>query len=81
MKNGVKGIFLNKQSMKYDVRINRRNITYNIGKFVTYEDAIVARDEFLQAYELTPPEIYIEKYSRQWWEEQAELQRERFGHR
>lgn len=78
MKNGVKGIFLNKATQKYEVRLNRRNVTYSIGRFESYEEAIIARTDFLNRYAITPPEEYIEKYSKNWWEMKAKEQRERF---
>lgn len=78
MINGVKGIFLNKQSGKYDVRINRQNVTYNLGKFVELEDALQALSSFLIEYNINPPEPVIIKYSKKWWEQQRKEQREKF---
>lgn len=78
MINGVKGIFLNQRSGKYDVRINRQNVTYNLGKFVELDDAVQALSSFLEDYALNPPEIIIEQYSKKWWDEQRQLQKERF---
>ena len=75
MINGVKGIFFNKQSGKYDVRINRQNVTYNIGRYNSPEDAQCALDEFLAEYNLKPPEPLIEKYSKKWWAMQYKNQR------
>lgn len=78
MKGGVKGVFYNKVSMKYDVRLNRQNITYTVGKFETYEEAVQARAAFLMAYNMNPPEPVIEPYSKKWWAMKAEEQREKF---
>ena len=78
MKNGVKGIFLNKATLKYEVRLNRRSVTYTIGRFPTYEEAITARTDFLNKYNDSPPEEYVQQYSKQWWEMKAKEQREKF---
>ena len=78
MRNGVKGIFYNKQSGKFDVRINRQGITYNIGKYKELEDAIQALSAFLADYELNPPEPVIEKYSKKWWQEEAKKQKDKW---
>jgi len=81
MRNGIKGIFLNKQTGKYDVRINRQSVTYNIGKFIELDDAIAALSSFLEDYAINPPEIVVEKYSKKWWEEQSKIQKEKYkGH-
>lgn len=78
MKNGVAGIFLNKITHKYDVRLNRKSVTYNIGKFTTYEEAVLARAAFLEEYAIGPPQVYIEQYSKEWWKQEAKKQREKF---
>lgn len=80
MINGVKGIFFNKQSGKYDVRINRQSVTYNLGKYEELEDAILALSTFLDDYNLNPPEIVIDKYSKRWWKHEAEKQKDKWGY-
>lgn len=78
MINGVKGIFLNKQSGKFDVRINRQNVTYNLGKYKEFDEAKQALFSFLEEYAKNPPAPVIEKYSKKWWELQRKEQREKF---
>lgn len=78
MKGGVKGVFYNKVVGKFDVRLNRNSVTYMVGRFETYEEAVQARTVFLVEYEMRPPVEKIEKYSKKWWEEQARLQKNKF---
>lgn len=80
MINGYKGIFFNKQSGKYDVRIDRQSVTYNLGRYEELEDAIQALSSFLAEYDLNPPEPVIEKYSKKWWKMESEKQKGKWGY-
>jgi len=55
---------------KYRVRITRNKVSYKVGLFENYEDAVKAKQDFLKDFELNSDKIEAETipmYSKEWF--------------
>jgi len=71
MPRGGNDIYLYEKYGTFRVRVYRKNTRYYLGMFPTYEDAFAARERFLNELDLHEPK----KYTKRWFEEQADKQR------
>jgi len=64
---------------KYRVRVTRRRVSYKIGLFDKYEDAVDAKNKFLSDYELTAEDSEaVPMYSKEWFKRERKKQIEAF---
>jgi len=73
------GIFFWAAVGKYRVNLTRNRVVYKIGLYETFDEAMEAKQAFLEQYELSKDESdSVPQYSREWFRRERKKQVESF---